>query len=60
MFDLLDIAEERGRRRLEEAAAERMRPQSRMRHSLAVLLRRAADRLEPAAPRRGPRMYPVS
>jgi hypothetical protein len=46
MFDLLDIAEDRRRRRLAEAAAERLSPQSHVRHSLAMLLRRTADRLD--------------
>ena len=46
MFDLLDIAAEHGRRRLDEATAGRFRPRSRVRHSLAMLLRRAADRLD--------------
>lgn len=46
MLDLLDIATDRGRRRREEATAERLGPHSRVRYSLAVLLRRAADRLD--------------
>jgi hypothetical protein len=60
MFDLVDTVEEHRRRRLEEATAERFRPESNVRHSLAVLLRRAADRLEPVAPHRGPRVHAIS
>ncbi len=49
----LAMADERGRRLRAEAAAERLRGRSRVRHALADSLRRAADRLEPAprAPR---------
>lgn len=46
MFDPLEIHEEHSRRRVGEATAERFRPRSHLRHSLAVLLRRAADRLD--------------
>jgi hypothetical protein len=60
MFDPLEIHEERRRLRLQQARAERLRPRSHLRHSLAVLLRRTADRLEPAASRPGLVVHPVS
>jgi hypothetical protein len=47
MFDLSEITEERRQRRLDEAAAERLRQPSSLRHTFAALLRRTADRLEP-------------
>jgi len=48
-LELLTVAHERGRRLRAEAAAERLRSTSGTRRALAVSLRRAADRLDPAA-----------
>jgi hypothetical protein len=49
----LDLVHQRGRELRAEAAAERLRGVSPARHAIAVALRRAADRLDPArlAPR---------
>jgi hypothetical protein len=47
--DALLIAHERPRRLRAETAAERLRRASGPRHALAAILRRAADRLDPAA-----------
>jgi hypothetical protein len=47
MFDLSEITQERRQRRLAEAAAERLRQPSPLRHTFAGLLRRTADRVEP-------------
>jgi hypothetical protein len=44
----LAVAHERGRLLRGEAAAERLRGPSAMRRALALLLRHAADRLDPA------------
>ena len=51
--DALDVADERGRRLREEAAAERVRRDAGTRRTLAASLRRLADRLDPVpfAPR---------
>ncbi len=47
-LDALAVAHERGRRLRAEAAAERLRGAPGTRRALAVTLRRAADRLDPA------------
>lgn len=47
-LDALFVAHERGRRLRAEAAAECLRGASGSRRALAVTLRRAADRLDPA------------
>jgi len=47
-LDALVVAHERGRQLRAEAAAERLRGTSATRRALAVSLRRAADRLDPA------------
>ena len=48
-FDVLVVAHERGRQLRAEAAAQRRRGSSgRTRRTLALSLRRAADRLDPA------------
>jgi hypothetical protein len=49
----LALAQEHGRHLRAEAAAERLRPAAETRRSLAAVLRRAADLLDPAplAPR---------
>ncbi len=47
-LDGLVVAQERGRRLRAEAAAERLRRPSPTRRALALSLRRAADRLDPA------------
>lgn len=47
-FAALAVAHQRGRRLRAEAAAERLRGASGTRRALAVSLRRAADRLDPA------------
>jgi hypothetical protein len=46
--DALAVAHERGRRLRGEATAERLCGTSGTRQTLAVLLRRAADRVDPA------------
>jgi hypothetical protein len=53
-LDALFLAHERGRRLRAEAAAERLRSTSGTRRALAVSLRRAADRLDPAPLARRP------
>jgi hypothetical protein len=50
-FDPLTEATERRRRLFGEAAAERLARRPTTRRALAAALRRAADRLDPAAPR---------
>jgi len=47
-FDALTLARERTHILRAEAAAERLRAGSRTRRTLAVYLRRAADRLDPS------------
>ena len=47
-LDALAVAKEHGRRLRAEAAAERQRDASPARHALALVLRRTADRLDPA------------
>ena len=51
--DALDLADDRGRRLREEAAAERVRRAGGTRRAVATSLRRLANRLDPApfAPR---------
>lgn len=53
-FDALAVAHDRGRRLRAEAAAERLRGTSRARNALAMFLRRAAERLDPAPLARRP------
>jgi hypothetical protein len=50
-FDPLTEATERRRRLFAEAAAERLAQRPTPRRALAASLRRAADRLDPSAPR---------
>ena len=46
--DALALSAQRGNQLQAEAAAERMRERSKLRRTLALSLRRAADRLDPA------------
>ena len=52
--DALVVANERGRRLREEAAAERVRRDAGTRRTLAASLRRLADRLDPDPLETGP------
>ena len=53
-LEVLAVAHERGRRLRAEAVAERLRGTSGTRRALALSLRRAADRLDPASFNRRP------
>jgi hypothetical protein len=53
-LDTLVLTQEHGRHRRAEAAAERLRPPTETRRSLAAALRRAAHALDPAPLRRVP------
>ena len=53
-FDALGVAHDRGRRLRVEAATERLRGTSGTRSALAMFLRRAAERLDPAPLARRP------
>ena len=57
-LDALVVAHERGRQLCAEAAAERLRGTSGTRRALALFLRRAADRLDPAPLARRPALSP--
>jgi hypothetical protein len=56
--DALAVAHARGRERRAEAAAATLCGTSGTRHAIAVFLRRAADRLDPAALARTPAVSP--
>jgi hypothetical protein len=57
-LDALGVAHARGRQLRAEAAAERLPGTSGTRRAIAVSLRRAADRLDPAALARTPALSP--
>jgi hypothetical protein len=52
-IDALFVAHDRGSRLRADASSERVRGVSRTRHAIALFLRRAADRLDRTALKRG-------